>query len=300
MLVVGIIYGLFYQVEKVFEEQIEKLANESAQTLESMSFSVYFFIVVLVIIFSVLISLVLTIFKYFDLKLQKDNSSFILSFGLLNTKKINIPISKIQLIAWHNNPLRQLLKFKTLNIKQAVSGSQTKKSQRIDVPACNSTHQKNIEEELFGVEEPLYSVKNKSHPLYFIRSFLFLTLLFSAISLPFLFKDIRLIIPVIIVVVIIATMLVLAYHKRYFRISENRIEISKGQIGKVIYHLRNYKIQSVSFKQNIFIKRRKLASIVIYTAAGESLTMPYIPEELAMSLYNFVLYKIESTEKAWM
>ena len=64
--------------------------------------------------------------------------------------------------------------------------------------------------------------------------------------------------------------------------------------------MQNYKIQSVKFSQNIFTKKRGLANITIYTAAGENLTIPYISDKIASDLYNFLLYKIESTEEAWM
>ena len=99
---------------------------------------------------------------------------------------------------------------------------------------------------------------------------------------------------------LLAAFLFLSHKKRHFRISETQLEISKGHISQTIYRLQNYKIQSVRFRQNIFVKRRGLADIIIYSGAGENLTIPYIPEKLAMDLYNFLLYKVESTNKTWM
>ncbi len=255
---------------------------------------------ILVFFFSVFVSLVITIFKFFNFRLQKSHSAFVISFGLLNTKKINVPLSKIQIIAWHINPLRQLLKFENLTIKQAVSGPQVKSKQKIEVPACNSAHKKSISDALFGSEIPIFSEHHKSHFLYFLKSFLILSFLIIGLSSFLWLQKPIFLVPLAIIELTIAILIYLAYKKRYFRISESIIEISKGQIGRVIYQLQNYKIQSVRFKQSIIIKRRKLASIVIYTAAGEYLTIPYIPEEQAMELYNYLLYKAESTEEAWM
>jgi len=60
-----------------------------------------------------------------------------------------------------------------------------------------------------------------------------------------------------------------------------------------------YKIQAVEFKQTIFQKRRKLASLVLMNASG-TLTIPYINELLAKQIYDYLLFHTETSEKEWM
>jgi len=300
LIVVGIIYSLYSQLQGGFEKKIEEFAESSIASIQNSSFSIYISIAISLLVVSILISFVITIIKFYDFKLVKSKASFSISYGLLNTKKINIPISKIQFISWHINPIRKLLNFENLTIKQASSGDNMQKAQRIEVAACNNMHKQRIEDIIFGEKEQLFKTQFKTHPLYFIRTFLILSTLLLIGTSYFIFFDIRFIIPIALVISLLAILLFMAWKKRYFSINNTNLNISKGQIGQVIYNINNFKIQSIEFKQSIFIKRRKLASIIIYTAAGSNLRIPYIDEYLARDLYDYLLYSIESSDNAWM
>jgi putative membrane protein len=52
-------------------------------------------------------------------------------------------------------------------------------------------------------------------------------------------------------------------------------------------------------QQNVFQKRRNVAHLDFYTAAG-SLRMWQLDAEVAKELYNYLLYKIESSDQNWM
>lgn len=299
-IVVGVVYGLFYQVKDVFEEEANQFAKESYQVWESLSYKLYFWVAGFVLIFSIFISFVRIIFRFYDLKLTKVKEAFRIRFGLLSTKEVNVPMNKIQFIAWHQNPLRNLLNYQTLKIKQAVSGEKIKKKQSIEIPACNLIHQKEIEEAIFGELPSVFSESHSTHWFYYLRTFIFVSMAVILPTVFFWWQDLEYQISVVAFELFLALLLFLAYKKRKFRISETQLEISKGVIAQTVYRLQNYKIQAVCFQQNILIKRRGLANIIIYTAAGENLKIPYISEQLAMNLYNFLLYKVESTEKTWM
>ena len=60
-----------------------------------------------------------------------------------------------------------------------------------------------------------------------------------------------------------------------------------------------FKIQSVEFRQTIFQKRRKLASLHLMNAAG-SMTIPYINALMAKQIYDYLLYHTEVSKKKWM
>jgi len=278
------------------------IVTESSQFLGATNISFYFWIFAFLFAFlvSVLFSFVWSFIRFYELNLRRQANSFKLSFGLISTKEITIPMSKIQVISWHQNPLRQLLRFETLKIKQATSGERIKKKQAIEIPACKLSHQQRIKNAIFGETEPVFSEEYKSHWIYFVRKFLFVSLAFILPTVFYWWQDTEYQIAVLGYEVFFAILFFIAYKRRGFRVSESQIEITKGHISKTIYQLQNYKIQSVRFRQNILIKKRGLADIIIYTASGEDLKIPYIPEKLAMHLYNFLLYKIENSEKSWM
>ena len=300
--ILGIGYWFYSQIKDFYNIDVDELILDSTQSIEHFNISAFFwfFIVIFMFLISVLLSFILSFIRFYELKLSKQEHSFKLSFGLIQTKEITIPKDKIQIISWHQNPLRQLLRFETLKIKQATSGDQIKKKQAIEIPACRLSHQEKIKNAIFEEVAPDFSEAVKSHWIYFLRNFVFVSLIFILPTVFHWWQDTEYQITLAIYELFAMVFFYLSYRKRTFRISNSQLEITKGHISKTIYQLQNYKIQSVKFTQNILTKRRELADITIYTAAGENLKIPYIQEKTAIDLYNFLLYKIESTEKAWM
>ena len=77
------------------------------------------------------------------------------------------------------------------------------------------------------------------------------------------------------------------------------MQVYAGIWGRELQILQWYKIQKVSLHQSNWQKRNQVATIVLYTAGGH-IRIPYISLELANSIRNYALYKIESTQKNWL
>ena len=60
-----------------------------------------------------------------------------------------------------------------------------------------------------------------------------------------------------------------------------------------------HKIQSVQLNQSIYQRQKKVATLKMFTAGG-SIIIPFIQEREAFSIYNYILYKTESENQAWM
>lgn len=305
LMIFGLTYGFYSQLSRSFQGSIEKYTEQGINTIQSFSIKTIVFIVVFILIFAMIVSIIKTIVKFYNLKLWEANNSFLLNFGLFNIKKINIPISKIQIIKWDNNPIRKMLGFKTLSIKQASSGAQMKKDQRISIPACNKDQQIAIEESLFGKSKPIFSEKIKTHPIYFIKIFILFSLIILSLAASLIMSEPTLLAYQSFIIIgglelVLLALLLLEYKKRSFRIDEDILEVNSGQIGDSIQLIQNYKIQSIAYKQSIFMKMRGTATIKVYTAAGTNITIPYIAEDTAAELMNFLLYKIEGSEDKWM
>ena len=52
-------------------------------------------------------------------------------------------------------------------------------------------------------------------------------------------------------------------------------------------------------KQSWYQRRKQLATIELYTAAGE-MSIPFITLNEALQLENFILYRIETDKREWM
>ena len=60
-----------------------------------------------------------------------------------------------------------------------------------------------------------------------------------------------------------------------------------------------YKIQYLQLNQSIYQRRKKLATVIIHTAAGQ-IKIPYIDLELAQKINNYAVFKVESSERSWI
>jgi putative membrane protein len=80
---------------------------------------------------------------------------------------------------------------------------------------------------------------------------------------------------------------------------EKYVYIRRGWIFPKKVILPSFKAQSLKLSQNIILKRRKLANMTFFTAAG-SRTVRFLKEEDALEIYNFLLYAVEKHEGNWM
>lgn len=80
---------------------------------------------------------------------------------------------------------------------------------------------------------------------------------------------------------------------------DNYIYLRKGLIGVDYYCFPTYKLQQTQFHQNIFMKKRQLATVKFILASG-SLKVPMITEELARKLIDEGLEQVEFCQKSWM
>ncbi len=89
------------------------------------------------------------------------------------------------------------------------------------------------------------------------------------------------------------------YKKSYYAIDTNYLTVGSGFITTKTQILEHHKIQMVNYSQNIFQKLKNTASIKIHTAS-DSLTIPYIKSKRAQAIVNYLLYKVESSDKDWL
>jgi putative membrane protein len=90
------------------------------------------------------------------------------------------------------------------------------------------------------------------------------------------------------------------YQKRFrLYISTEAFQINSGAWGKKSKIAQWYKIQYMQLNQSIYQRRKQLATLIIHTAGGQ-IRIPYIDLELARTMTNYALYKVESSNKSWI
>jgi len=248
-----------------------------------------------------MITLVRTVLKNFNLQFFKSHEGFKVTSGLFTRQEIALRKEKIQIIQWTNNPIRKLFKIFTLDIKQAVAGVVMSRKQKAEIPGC---YQHQVDEVLNSCFPDLKEDQFKEHAIHFsfvIRRFLYLGLI---PPIPFLIAYyFSLKIQLLVMGLgfpLLVFLLLWVYHKKYsIYIGEEYINIRKGVFGTSHVVFPYYKVQAVEIMQTIYQRRKGLGNLGIHTANG-TVSIPYFDIEKSRALKNYILYKVEENDKAWM
>lgn len=284
-------------VEDLFKVNVVDIAVENAGFIgDTFLATTIFFLFV-----SFLITLVRTVLRNFNLQFFKSHEGFKVTSGLFTRQETALRKEKIQIIQWTNNPIRKLFKIFTLDIKQAVAGVVANRKQKAEIPGCYQHQVDDVLNSCF----PDYQEDNfKEHSIHFsfvIRRFLYLGLLppiglfiayYFTLAIQFLIAGIGF--PLFIFFIF------WLYHKKYkIYIGEEYIKIKKGIFGTAHVVFPYYKVQAVEIEQSIYQRRKGLGNVGIHTANG-TISIPYFDLEKSRMLKNYVLYKVENSDRAWM
>lgn len=286
------------QIQDLFKEQTDAYSDSVQNIISNSGILFYTGIAIFTLVVSILATLLLTVIKYYDFKLIKHQKSYRITAGLFNKRKVLLPFSKVQQLNWETGPIKKLFGIFKISFKQAVS-KQMQQKQVADAPGCLNQHIESIRDELFKGDLPDNSEKIYSHRRYFILLW-FQRGLFPAV-LPtalYIFEPIWLIAGGLWLVLsgLYCWMMV---RKRYFQFNKSQLIVGKGAINTVWLQAESFKTQSVDFRQSFFQKRRGLASLRVNNASGQ-IDIPYIPEDMANKLMNYLLYHVETSNKKWM
>lgn len=286
------------QIQDLFKEETDAYSDSFQNIISNSGVLFYTGLVILAIAGSILATLLFTVIKYYDFKLVKHQQSYRITAGLFNKRKVLLPFSKVQQLNWETGPIKRMFGIFKISFKQAVS-KQTQEKQVADAPGCLNQHIESIRDDLFKGDLPDNSEKIYSHRRYFnllwFQRGLLPAILPTAL---YIFEPISLIAGGLWLVLsgLYCWMMV---RKSYFQFNKSQLIVGKGAINTVWQQVESFKTQSVDFRQSFFQKRRGLASLRVNNASGQ-IDIPYIPEDMANKLMNYLLYHVETSNKKWM
>jgi putative membrane protein len=80
---------------------------------------------------------------------------------------------------------------------------------------------------------------------------------------------------------------------------QHGLALRSGLIGFHVAAWLHRKVQRVTVTQSPFQRRKGLANLRIFLAAGSAIHIPYLEHATAKALRDYVLYRVESSEAAW-
>ena len=301
-LLFAFIFSGYVQVKDFLEtleldEKFDAILEENANSLVGDLFLMLFLFVFSFVI-SVIISFVTTFVRHFNLQVSIENNTLEIDQGLITKQNNIIKKQKVQSIEVLTNPIKQKLGIYNVIFKQAVSGKINYKK-IIKIVGFNKEHINVLKKVLFFNTNFINQEKHKPDSYYkvqlFIRSFLFLAFLngiFLLISNKLFFINV-LLVPLLVVLIF------LKYKKSYYFFNKDMLVIGSGQIATNTTYFEHFKLQHIKMKQTFFQKKKDVVNIVIQTASGK-IILPCVKTNKAIEMYNFMLYKSETSTKKWM
>ncbi|RDC58256.1 hypothetical protein DU508_04780 [Pedobacter chinensis] len=269
-------------------------------TLFSVAVIVFILLVVLLII-----NLLRTFYKYFELEISQHRHSLLLSSGLIAKKSTLISPNKVQITKYSQNYFQKKLNMLNISLKQAHFGESKKghemQGNTLEIVGCN-THER---DELLKMILTRVPLKGKT----FIPDWRFL-------NLPIFFK---LVLPVAIFLIIIFNVpelkpyigfaiayLITGVLMIYISYRKHRISVNQDFIIKTsgIWDISNEiimpnKIQAITTSQYPWHKSVDVGHLCLHTAAGE-IHFKYGNYTEIKQLVNYWLYQVESGNENWM
>lgn len=300
----GIIFAfVFTTIEQFTEDWTDTVSNQVDQYdsfLPDNNFLLFLISAIIVLIISFLFSLINTVLKYYDLSLSINKNGLKIIRGLFNREEVSINKNKVQIISWSENPIRRMFGLYTLQIEQASSAEANQLKSKIRVPGSYMKQVSRVVTTVFPEEffrdEPRHGVsKHLKHRLFFYLG-IFPTLILGTVlyfNVEWQALYVLLILPAV------WYMVSLYYRKRSFELNEELLRNNSGIFGNAHDLMQIHKVQAVRIKQSWYQRRKSLATVQLFTAAGH-LTIPFIALELAHELENYILYRAESDSREWM
>lgn len=298
-IIVGAVFGFVFTLADSLGDGVWEEGYERVQDF-SLTFWFYFILAFGLITVAFVLTVLLTIARYYGLIFSESHDGFELKAGLFNRRETALKKDKIQIIRWANNPIRKLLGFYQLTIRQANAGG-LQRSKLMIIPGCKLPQIKDVVGSSFPNMDQVTYMNHRMDRAYISWYFRFTGILPLLVfgALAYFLQSWQFLVPAL-GIPFISFFLLRAYCFNYELLTDqNYLKTIKGVWGRTYSLLPIYKIQAVEVQQSYFQRKRGLATLVLYTAGG-SMVIPFIPQQKAGILRDYVLYGVESSAKAWM
>jgi putative membrane protein len=219
------------------------------------------------LVFSWIISVILTTLNYYQFTITQEDDQIVLTRGLLEKKKVTIPIGRVQGVRIIENPLRQLFGYCTV-IVESAGGSIDAQDKKIRLfPLVKKSKIKQPLNQLFSDFdfEPVWTTSPKrAKPFYYRLDFIWTIPVIVGISYfyyPYGLLSL-LLLPIFL-------LLGLWQHRSAgLSLTRNQLSLRYRSISKYTFFIEKKRMQSLEMRQSPFQKRKALASIETTIKSG--------------------------------
>lgn len=264
---------------------------------------ILFIAFIFTIILGFIISTVEVFIKYFNLTLVQTETSMEVEMGLKTNTKTILKPRRVQMLIFSVTPIHKYFNLHKVRVVLAGSSDQFKQQKNnLTIPGLPIDKLAKIKAFLYKKDTETTDVRIKPHRILIFRNILMASiplLIFVVFVYLFLGWSWPFIIPFILLYGIVMYFFVKKYYQGLeLKITESFIIKQQGVWQQKLKIIEAYKLQSISIKQAIWLKKRGLYRVTFHTAGGD-LSFPLVPQK-ALTSINKILYKIETSHKVWM
>ncbi|MCC8358805.1 PH domain-containing protein [Salinimicrobium sediminilitoris] len=297
---VGIIIAFYFTLREqfMFNDELSAQLQEPQVYWAQGKFMLIIFLLIVGMVFTV----GETVIKYFGLHLQKFRDTLQVEMGLRNNTKVNLRASRIQLLQVLTNPIQKAMRLYQVKISLASSENDLEKNQIkiVGLPpdvvsqVKEYFYKNRIQEEFTILPSKFLLLKKISRGLIPLLVVGGLLLYYVEMITVYWFLSIS----------AAYLLLLVFYNFLYYRnlklgVSKEFLIRYSGVWIKKEQYLEIFRLQAISVSQPIWYKRRGLVYLTFHSAGGD-IQFPIVRKDEIQALKNYLLYKIESTEKHWM
>lgn len=281
---VGVVLAGVLAVVSQFSEFIpyDSIYAEIEQLLR-FGFLLIIVLVIVGLLVAWLVSVGITFINYYNFEVSEENERLIITRGLLEKKRITIPLNRVQAIKIVENPFRQLFGLAAVIVESAGGGFGGEKDKTVVLfPLISKKHLNTPLQQLFprfdlDLEEATHSPK-RARPYFYRIDFIWLVPLIGALSyffFPYGMLSLLLIIPILLIGG-------WQFKTARFKISNEQITIMYRTLSRITFIAEKRRIQIAEQRQTYFQKRKNIASakiVVMSGAAGASAKAYHMDEQ---------------------
>ncbi|MBO9672321.1 MAG: PH domain-containing protein [Sphingobacteriaceae bacterium] len=304
-LLTAFFYTLIYEGRQLFDAfKINKDEIQNAITGMLTIVTVFILIACLLIVL-LIINLVRTFYKYFELEISEHKNTLLLSSGLIAKKNTLISPNKVQITKYSQNYFQKKMNMLNMSLKQAHFGQSKKghemQGNTLEIPGCNAGERDELLKMILG-KSPLRGKtfipdwRFLNLPIFFKLILPIVAFLIMAFNIP----EVKPYISAAIVYFMAGILMIYISYRRH------RISVSQDFIIKTsgIWDISNEivapnKIQAITTFQYPWHKGVDVGHLTLHTAAGQ-IHFKYGNYTAIKQLVNYWLYQVECKNENWM
>ncbi|MBC1476186.1 PH domain-containing protein [Listeria welshimeri] len=263
-----------------------------AEQLWKMGIIVFIILIILLLLVLWGISIVTTLFKYFQFKLMKYPHSLVIEKGLLERNHTTISLARIQGITIIESPLRQMLGLVAVKVITAGnSGDEKQSGDILLLPIMKKdlalkTLKEMLPNYVFEIEEMERAPKSSLRR--FLRIYLIWTII-PALVASIMFFPLGLI---SFILPILAGIKAISSYRATGLFTEKHTLLvqSRPFISKLTHIIRKERIQGLSIRQSIWMEKGTSRHLNVWLKSGSTSTeafVRYINKDQAITIYNW-------------